>query len=103
MEESFTKYNLPLKYLITSLEHDPNVMEDPKRGANKIEKTIFLLWDIIEDMILALPKYNLHGTNRGKSLGPDLTDMPNSEILKMKITRMTFLRLAAQIYSRLGN
>ena len=103
MEESFTKYNLPLKYLITSLENDPNVMEDPKRGANKIEKTMGLLWDIIEDTILALPKYNLHGTNRGKSLGPDLTDMPNSEILKMKITRMTFLRLAAQTYSRLGN
>ena len=41
-----------------------------------------MLWDIVEDTILALPKYNLHGTNRGKSLGPDLTDMPNSEILK---------------------
>ena len=31
MEESFSKYNLPLKYLITSLQHDPNVMEDPTR------------------------------------------------------------------------
>ena len=29
--------------------------------------------------------------------------MADSEILKMKITRMTFLRLAAQTYSRLGN
>ena len=41
---------------------DPNVMEDPKRGANKIEKTMGLLWDIIGDTILALPKYNLYGT-----------------------------------------
>ena len=82
-----------MKYLITSLEHDPNVMEDPKRGANKKEKTMGLLWDIIEDTILTLPKYNFHGTNRGKSLGPDLTDMPNSAILKIKKARMTFLHL----------
>ena len=78
MEESFSKYNLPLKYFITSFENDPNVMENPKRGPNKIEKTMGLLWDIVEDTIQALPKYYLHGTNRGKSLGPDLTDMPNS-------------------------
>jgi len=29
--------------------------------------------------------------------------MEISEIMKMKITRMTFLRLSAQTYSRLGN
>ena len=43
MEESFTQYNLPLKYLITSVEWDPNVLENPKRGPNKIEKTMGLL------------------------------------------------------------
>ena len=62
-----------------------------------------LLCDIFEDSILALPRYNLHGSNRGKSLGPDLVDMEISEIMKMKITRMTFLRLSVQTYSRLGN
>ena len=62
-----------------------------------------LLWDVVEDTILALPRYNLHGSNRGKSIGPDLVGMEISEIMKMKITRMTFLRLFAQTYSRLGN
>ena len=90
-------------YLITSVEWDPNILENPKKGPNTIEKTMGLLLDIIEDTIMALPKYNLYGTNRGKSLGPDLTEMADSEILKMKITRMTFLRLAVQTYSRLGN
>ena len=103
MEESFTRYNLPLKYLITSVEWDPNVLGNRKRGPNKIEKTMGLLWDIVEDTIMALPRYNLYSTNHGKSLWPDLTEMADSEILKMKITRMTFLRLAAQTYSRLGN
>ena len=55
LEESFSKFSLPLTYLITSVEHDPKVMEDPKRGPNKIEKTMGLLWDIVEDTILALP------------------------------------------------
>ena len=32
-----------------------------------------------------------------------MIDMEISEIMKMKITRMTFLRLSAQTYSRLGN
>ena len=103
MEESLTQYNLSLKYQITSVEWDPNVLENPKRGPNKIEKTMGLLWDIVEDTIMALPRYNLYSTNHGKSLWPDLTEMADSEILKMKITRMTFLRLAAQTYSRLGN
>ena len=57
-----------------------------------------LLWDIVEDTILALPRYNLHGSNRGKSIGPDLVDMEISEIMKMKITRMKFLRLSVQTY-----
>ena len=78
-------------------------MENPKRGPNRIEKTMGLPWDIVEDTITALQRYNLHGSNRGKSIGPDLVDMEISEIMKMKITRMTFLRLSTQTYSRQGN
>ena len=67
LEESFSKYSLPLKYLITSVENDPKVMEDPKRGPDKIEKTMGLLWDIVEDTILALQKYKFN-ENNSKSL-----------------------------------
>ena len=62
-----------------------------------------LLWDVVDDTITALPRYNLHGSNRGKNNGPDLVDMEVTEIMNMQITRMTFLRLSAQTYSRLGN
>ena len=62
-----------------------------------------MLWDVVDDTITALPRYNLHGSNRGKSVGPDLVDMEVSKIMNMKITHMTFLRLSAQTYSRLGN
>ena len=41
MEESLTQYNLPLKYIITSVEWDPNVLENPKRGQIRLRR----LWD----------------------------------------------------------
>ena len=103
LEESFAKFSLPLKYLISSTEYEPKMMEDPKRGPSRIEKTMGLLWDLIDDTITALPRYNLHGSSRGKATGPDLVDMKVEEIMNMCITRMTFLRLSAQTYSRLGN
>ena len=62
-----------------------------------------LLWDVVDDTFIALPRYNLHGSNRGKATGPDLVDMEVTEIMNMRIPRMTFLRLSAQTYSRLGN
>ena len=62
-----------------------------------------ILWDVVSDTVLYLPKYNLHRTCRGRPLGPDLIEMTDAEILEMKIKRLTFLRLAAQTYSRLGN
>ena len=92
-----------MKYLISTIEHEPKIMENPKRGPNRIEKTMGLLWDVVDDTITALPRYNLHGSNRGKSTGPDLVDMEVSEIMNMRIIRMTFLRLSTQTYSRLGN
>ena len=74
LKETFERYSLPLKYLISTQEHEPEVMKDPKRGPNRIEKTMGLLWDVIDDTISALPKYNLHGSSRGKANGPDLVD-----------------------------
>ena len=58
---------------------------------------------MVEDTILALPKYNLYGTLRGKPQGPDLIEMEDELIMKLKITRLLFLRLSAQTYCRLGN
>ena len=103
LKETFERYSLPLKYLISNQEHEPDVMKNPKRGPNQIEKTMGLLWNIIDDTISAVPRYNLHGSSRGKANGLDLVDMRTEDIMKMVITRMTFLRLSAQTYSRLGN
>ena len=103
MEQAFQEYSMALKYLITSQKHDPTVLEHPKRGNARIEHTLGILWDVVEDTIVALPKYNLHGTLRGKPQGPDLIDMEDELIMKMKITRLLFLRLSAQTYRRLGN
>ena len=103
LKETFERYSLPLKYLISSQEHEPDVMKNPKRGPNQIEKTMGLLWNIIDDTISAVPRYNLHGSSRGKANGLDLVDMKTEDIMKMVITRMTFLRLSAQTYSRLEN
>ena len=58
---------------------------------------------MVEDTIIALPKYNFYGTLRGKPQGPDLIEMENELIMKLKITRLLFLRLSAQTYGRLGN
>ena len=103
MGKAFQEYSMDLKYLITSQKPDPTVIEHPKRGNARIERTLGILWDVVEDTILALPKYNLHGTLRGKPQGPDLIEMEDELIMKMKITRLLFLRLSAQTYCRLGN
>ena len=94
---------MPLKYCITNQENDANVLDHPTRGPERIEKMLGIHWDIIEDTITAIPKYNLHGTSRGKELGPLLKDMSDNEIMELPITRMVFLRLSAQTYSKLAN
>ena len=55
MEKSFEEYSMPLKYLITSQKWDSNVLNNPKRGNAKVERTLGILWDIAEDTILAVP------------------------------------------------
>ena len=38
LEENFSKFSLPSKYLISTIEHEPEMMENPKRGPERIEK-----------------------------------------------------------------
>ena len=89
---------MKLKYCITSKEFNKNVFNHPKRGAEIIEKMMGIRWSVEEDTITAIPNYNLHGTSRGKALGPPLKVMTDQEIQDFSITRMTFLRLSAQYY-----
>ena len=77
MERAFQEYSMEIKYLVTSQKHDPAVLEHPKRGNARIERTLGILWDVVEDTIVALPKYNLHGS---------LIEMVDELIMKMKIT-----------------
>ena len=92
-----------LKYCIASKKHDPNVLNHPARGPEEIEKTLGLLWSVVEDTITATPRYNLYGNARGKPLGPLLKDMSDKEIGEIKISRMTFLRISAQTYDKMSN
>ena len=88
---------------ITSKQHDKTVLEHPTRGPEDVEKMMGILWQISEDTITAIPKYNLHGSARGRELGPLLKNMSEEEVLNLPITRMTFLRLSAQTYNKLAN
>ena len=92
-----------LKYCITSKEYDKTVLEHPTRGPEDVEKMMGILWSIPNDTITAVPNYNLHGSARGRALGPPLKNMTKEEVLKLPITRMTFLRLSAQTYNKLAN
>ena len=68
-----------------------------------MEKMMGIRWSVEEDTITAIPSYNLHGTSRGKPLGPPLKAVTDQEIQDMPITRMTWLRLSAQCYCKLAN
>ena len=72
MKQSYEEYSMPLKNLITSVKWDPDVLNDPKRDNSRVGRTMGIQWDVVSDTVLALPKYNLHGTSRGRPLGPDL-------------------------------
>ena len=94
---------MQLKYCITSQKYDRDVSKHPTRGAEKIEKMMGIRWSVEEDKITAIPNYNLHGTSRGKPLGPPLKNMTDQEIQDLPITRMIFLRFSAQTYCKLAN
>ena len=103
LNKSFNMYSMDLKYVITSMEHDPKVLEDKGRGDDPIERLLGLNWDLRSDTILAKPRYNLFGTARGALLGPNLEDMSDEDIMKAPLSRLTFLRLTAQGYNKLQN
>ena len=69
MQKFFEDYSMPLKYLIISAKWDLNVLNDPNRGDSRDDKTMGILWDMVEDTVLALPKYILHGTSRASPWG----------------------------------
>ena len=65
------KYFMSLKYCISSKQVDPQVLNHPKRGPEIVEKTTGLLWDVVEETITAVLRYNLFGESRGKQQGPN--------------------------------
>ena len=85
------------------MEYDKEVFSDPKRGESQVEKMLGIQWNLKTDCISALPQYNVYGSARGKILGPNLTDMADEEIKNLVISRLLWLRVCAQSYSRLGN
>ena len=101
--EKFDLFSLPLKYCITGWKYDKEVFNDPKRGESQVEKMLGKCWNLKTDCISALPQYNVYGSARGKILGPNLIDMADEEIKNLVISRLLWLRVCAQSYSRLGN
>ena len=63
------KYSMGLKYCISSKQFDARVLENQNRGPEIIEKTMGLLWNVLDDTITATPKYNLFWSARGIQLG----------------------------------
>ena len=76
------------------------MLEDPKRGPEVIEKTMGLLWNVVNNTISATPNYNLFGSARGKQLGTPLVEMSTEEVMSHEISRLTLLRLSAQTYDK---
>ena len=68
--------------------YDPNVLKDPAREAERIEKCLGIQWDLISDCVSAVPRYNIYGSLRGRTLGPDLSEMSEDEVMKVAISRL---------------
>ena len=98
---TFKKFRMDLKYVVTDIETDPKVLQDPARGSDPSERLLGVDWCLLTDTINVSPQYSLFGSRRGARLGPLLTQMPESDILAQPITRLTFLRLTAQSYNRM--
>ena len=88
---SLDKYSMSLKYCISSKQVDPQVPEHPERGPETVEKTMGLLWDMVEDTITAVPRYNLFGESRGKQQGPNLKDMTLEQIPRIMISTTQYM------------
>ena len=58
---NFSLYSLPPKYVVTAEKYDPDVMKDPVRRAERIEKCLGIQWDLVSDCVSAIPRYNIYG------------------------------------------
>ena len=101
LDNAFSTFSLPLKYIISSCQHDPEALAHQDRGSDPVERLLGLNWNLLQDSVTALPDFNLHGTARGAKLGKDLIEMSDEEIAVVPITRLIIMRLAAQSYNRL--
>ena len=101
LNNAFSMFSMPLKYIISSCQYDPEALTNEDRGSDPVERLLGLNWDLIQDSVTALPDFNLYGTARGVKLGPDLLEMNDDEIAAVPITRLIIMRLAAQSFNRL--
>ena len=101
LDNAFSTFSMPLKYLISCCQYDPEALTNEDRGSDPVERLLGLNWNLVQDTVTALPDFNLHGTARGVKLGPDLIEMSDDEIGAVPITRLIIMRLAAQSYNRL--
>ena len=69
IEHAFNTYSMPVKYTITAKKYD-----NTERGDSPVEKMLGIIWNLEDDTIIALPRYNLYGSSRVKELGPFLKD-----------------------------
>ena len=67
-------------------------------GDSPVEKMLGIIWNLEDDSIIALPRYNLYGSSRGKELGTFLKDMYSQQILETPVTRLTLWRITTQTY-----
>ena len=63
---------------------------------------LHLTWFIKEDKINIMQKFNVYRKIRGKYAGPDLVDMSDDDIYKIKITKTILSRLLGQQFDPLG-
>jgi hypothetical protein len=68
-----------------------------------LKKCLGIQWDLVSDCVSAIPRYNIYGSLRGRTLGPDLREMSEDTIMEIAISRLLWMRICAQTFSRLGN
>ena len=51
LKDSYNKYNLPLKYIISSQKHMPDVLKNKERGNDTIENVFGMKVDLVDDIL----------------------------------------------------
>ena len=99
LQESYSHYNLPLKYLVTSQRWDPNVLQSKDRGSDPKENLFGLVLDLSTDELIPNLTLSLFAKSRGKSQGEPLKE---THIKMEHITRTSLSRITAQLYDVCG-